>query len=55
MLHILQIENLFEGHDFRGKVTRDEFEAMCKDLFERVASPVETALRAAAMKLVRPL
>lgn len=46
-----QVENLFEGHDFRGKVTRDEFESMCKDLFERVGSPVETALKAAAMKL----
>eukprot|EP00112_Aurelia_sp_Birch-Aquarium-sp1_P011540 Seg2425.2 transcript_id=Seg2425.2/GoldUCD/mRNA.D3Y31 product="Hypoxia up-regulated protein 1" protein_id=Seg2425.2/GoldUCD/D3Y31 len=46
-----QVENLFEGHDFRCKVTREIFETLCKDLFERVASPVETALRAAAMKL----
>lgn len=46
-----QVENLFEGQDFKGKVTRDNFEEMCKDLFERVALPVETALRAAAMTL----
>ncbi|XP_065055878.1 hypoxia up-regulated protein 1-like [Rhopilema esculentum] len=46
-----QVENLFEGHDFRAKVTRDEFEEMCKDLFDRVSLPVETALKAAAMQL----
>ncbi len=47
-----QIENLFENHDFRAKITREEFEEMCKDLFDRVAGPIETAIRSAAMKLV---
>lgn len=47
----LQVENLFEGHDFRTKITREEFETMCTDLFDRVASPIETALKAASMKL----
>ena len=45
--HMAQIENLMDDVDFKAKVTRDEFEKMSADLFERVKKPIEEALRAA--------
>lgn len=39
--------------DFKAKVTRVEFEALCADLFERVPGPVQQALQSAEMSLVR--
>lgn len=39
--------------DFKAKVTRSEFEALCEDLFDRVPGPVKEALAAAEMTLVR--
>ncbi|XP_072153821.1 hypoxia up-regulated protein 1 isoform X2 [Bemisia tabaci] len=43
--HFAQIEGLLEGIDFRLKVTREEFEKLCADLFDRVKAPVEKALK----------
>ena len=43
--HVAQIENLMDDVDLKEKVTRDEFENMCADLFERVKKPVEDALK----------
>jgi len=40
-----QVEGLLEDHDFAAVVTRAEFEEMCKDLFDRVAKPVEEAMK----------
>lgn len=38
--------------DFKAKVTRAEFEALCSDLFDRVALPVQQALAVSEMSLV---
>lgn len=46
-----QIEGAFEDKDFRAKVTREEFEEMCADLLDRVAGPVEHALKSSAITL----
>lgn len=45
--HFAQIEGLLPDIDFRCKVTRQELEEMCADLFDRVKAPVEQALRSA--------
>ena len=42
-----QVESLMDDVDFKAKVTREEFEAMCADLFERVKVPVNDAIKAA--------
>lgn len=49
--HYAQIEGLLEEIDFKVQVTRDEFEALCTDLFARVAAPLEAALRSANLPL----
>ena len=41
--------------DFKSKVTRVEFEALCTDLFERVHHTVQDALSSAEMSLVSQL
>lgn len=41
-----------EEVDFRTKVTRAEFEALCSDLLEQVGDPVQQALSAADMTMV---
>lgn len=46
-----QIEGLLDEKDFRHLVTRDEFEAMCDDLFKRAPSVLERALKAAGLSL----
>ncbi|EDO35204.1 predicted protein [Nematostella vectensis] len=46
-----QIEGVFDGKDFRVKVTREELEEMCQDLFDRVAGPVNRALKSASMTM----
>ncbi len=48
---LLQIEGLLEDVDFRTKVTREEFEELCSDLFDRVGKPVSQALEAADMTM----
>lgn len=47
-----QIEGLHEDIDFSVKVTRDEFEAMCADLFDRIEEPVKQALKMSDITLV---
>ena len=47
------MEGLLEDVDFRLKVTREELDAMCTDLYERVKDPVRQALEAADMTMVR--
>ena len=48
----VQVEGLLEDVDFRLKVTRDELDAMCSDLYDRVQEPVRQALEAADMTMV---
>ena len=45
--HFAQVESLMDDVDFKAKVTRDEFEALCADLFERVKKPVNDAIKTA--------
>ena len=45
--HTAQIEGLMDDVDFKAKITRQEFEEMCADLFDRVKNPVQDALNAA--------
>uniref|UniRef100_A0A4W4G5J9 Hypoxia up-regulated protein 1 n=1 Tax=Electrophorus electricus TaxID=8005 RepID=A0A4W4G5J9_ELEEL len=49
--HMAQIEGLLDDIDFKAKVTRAEFEALCGDLFDRVPGPVQQALAASEMSL----
>ena len=46
-----QVEGLIDDIDFKAKVTRDEFESMCADLFDRVRGPVDQALASSQMIL----
>lgn len=49
--HFAQIEGLLENHDFKVLVTRETFENLCKDLFERAIVPLEQALKASGLTL----
>ncbi|XP_062869814.1 hypoxia up-regulated protein 1 [Trichomycterus rosablanca] len=49
--HAAQIEGLMDDIDFKAKVTRAEFEALCADLFDRVPGPVQQALAASEMSM----
>lgn len=42
-----------EDKDFKQRYTRDEFEALVRDLFVRVAKPAQDALRMAELSPVR--
>ncbi|XP_069732405.1 hypoxia up-regulated protein 1 [Phaenicophaeus curvirostris] len=49
--HMAQIEGLLDDIDFKAKVSRQEFEDLCSDLFQRVPGPVQQALSSAEMSL----
>ena len=49
----LQIEGLLDDEDFKMKVTRAELEHLCEDMFDRVTKPIEDALKASEITLVR--
>uniref|UniRef100_K7F5M5 Hypoxia up-regulated protein 1 n=1 Tax=Pelodiscus sinensis TaxID=13735 RepID=K7F5M5_PELSI len=49
--HLAQIEGLLDDVDFKAKVSRQEFEGLCSDLFQRVPEPVLQALSSAEMNL----
>merc|ERR1712136_701918 len=46
-----QIEGLLDDEDFRTKVTRQELEDLCADLWPRVANPIKDALKAADLPM----
>ena len=48
-----KVEGLLEDIDFKAKVSREEFEEMNKDLFDRVTKPIEDALHTSQVTLVR--
>ena len=48
-----QVEGLLEGEDFAAKVSRDEYLDLVKDLLARVTKPVEDALKASEITMVR--
>lgn len=47
--HFAQIEGLLDEIDFKLKVTRDQLESLCGDLYDRVAAPVKQALKIAGL------
>ncbi|XP_054262425.1 hypoxia up-regulated protein 1 [Macrosteles quadrilineatus] len=49
--HNAQIEGLLDEIDFKLHVTREEFEHLCSDLFERVKNPVEQALKVSGLSM----
>ncbi|XP_053547274.1 hypoxia up-regulated protein 1 isoform X2 [Bombina bombina] len=49
--HMAQIEGLMDDIDFKSKVTRQDLEDLCPDLFLRVAAPVQQALSIAEMNM----
>ncbi|XP_038635125.1 hypoxia up-regulated protein 1 isoform X1 [Scyliorhinus canicula] len=49
--HMAQIEGLLDDIDFKARVSRQEFEELCSDLFERVAEPVHQALKVSELKM----
>lgn len=49
--HYAQIEGLLDDKDFKFQVTREVFEEMCTDLFDRVAAPLHKALATAGLPL----
>lgn len=46
-----QIEGLLDEQDFKYLVKREKFEELCKDLFDRVAAPLEKAIQSAGLSL----
>lgn len=49
--HFAQIEGLLDDKDFKHQVTRETFENLCSDLFERVTAPLERALKSSGLGL----
>ncbi|NXF33234.1 HYOU1 protein, partial [Nyctibius bracteatus] len=51
--HMAQVRpsGLLDDIDFKAKVSRQEFEDLCSDLFQRVPGPVQQALSSAEMNL----
>jgi len=45
----VEIDSLYDGIDFSGKITRARFQDLCKDYFENTLVPVEKVLRDAKM------
>merc|ERR1712188_16649 len=41
----IEIDSLFEGHDFYSSITRARFEDLCADLFRGTLEPVEKVLK----------
>ncbi|XP_055642107.1 hypoxia up-regulated protein 1 [Toxorhynchites rutilus septentrionalis] len=46
-----QVEGLLDEQDFRLLVTREQFELLCKDLYERVTAPLERALSSSGLSM----
>ena len=45
----IEVDALYDGHDFNMQYTRAKFEDLCSDLFQRCLKPVESALRDAKL------
>merc|ERR1711939_353842 len=41
----IEVDSLFEGHDFYSSITRARFEDLCADLFRATLEPVEKVLK----------
>lgn len=49
--HYAQVEGLIDEVDFKLLVTRDEFEKLCTDLFDRVKDPIVQALKTSGLSI----
>ncbi|XP_050433030.1 hypoxia up-regulated protein 1 [Adelges cooleyi] len=49
--HFAQIEGLIDEKDMRIKVTREELEELCKDLFDKVTIPAQRALESSGLTI----
>ena len=49
-----QVEGLVDEIDFKHRLTRDQFEKLCADLFARVRRPVDEVLSISGIQLVSP-
>jgi hypoxia up-regulated 1 len=49
----VSVESLMDDVDFKSKVTRAEFDELCKDLVERVTGPVKSVVERAGLTMVR--
>lgn len=49
--HFAQIEGLLEEIDYKHQVSRQTFENLCGDLFDRVTKPLDDALKASGLTL----
>lgn len=49
--HFAQVENLLDDEDFRAKVTREEFESLGQDLFDRIEKVIKDALASSEMTM----
>jgi hypoxia up-regulated 1 len=47
-----QVEGLIDDIDFKHRITREQFEKLCADLFERVRRPVDEVLNISGITLV---
>jgi heat shock protein 1/8 len=45
----VEIDNLYDGHDFHTKFTRTKFETLCGGLFKKCIDPVRSALADASL------
>jgi hypoxia up-regulated 1 len=48
-----QVEGLVDEIDFKHRITREQFENLCTDLFERVKRPIQEVLNTSGITLVR--
>ena len=51
--YVAQIEGLIDDIDFKHRITREQFENLCTDLFQRVKHPIEQVLNSSEITLVR--
>ena len=51
--YMAQIEGLIDDIDFKHRITREQFENLCTDLFQRVKHPIEQVLNSSEITLVR--
>lgn len=49
--HYAQVEGLLDEEDFKVLVTREEFENLCQDLFDRVQNPINDALKTSGISM----
>ncbi|XP_050542490.1 hypoxia up-regulated protein 1 isoform X2 [Daktulosphaira vitifoliae] len=49
--HFAQVEGLIDEKDMRIKVTREELDELCKDLFDRVTVPAQRALESSGLTI----